>query len=261
MILMHAPLEIKINPWNDISMAKSNILLVGAMVTDILKDQCPQDILTRRKFCIHKDGIYIDIKPSLFGLFTVYIKEVHEPGLHYMWITAGYEREDGLKLVRHYMLPIEDFTKGVKYFFCDFDYTVLLFIFHFLGVYKEWKAVFQKPALEILNVIKTLRELSIQMESSIPNVSISYAQYRGSGNQGVYHGYDRKSAYVIEKREIGHFTRKLPSGCEASDDAKRKAKQYCMELPQGHTFVSDFERSQRVSLTKGAKKTKPPGTS
>ena len=42
-----------------------------------------------------------------------------------------------------------------------------------------------------------------------------------SGNQGVYHGHDRKSAYVIEKREIGHFTRKLPFGCEASDDAKR----------------------------------------
>lgn len=79
-----------------------------------------------------------------------------------------------------------------------------------------------------------------------------YWKYRGSSKNN-HNGLNEESSlgsnfYGEETIQISAFTRKLPKGYTASEEAKGLAKKYCLDLEEGETVVSPFSKNIKVKI-------------
>lgn len=76
----------------------------------------------------------------------------------------------------------------------------------------------------------------------------SYWKYRDKEPSG--HNLVRPSSDLFAEKmiSIGAFKRKLPDGSQRGEQVEQLAEKYCINLKEGETIVSPFERRQKVKL-------------
>lgn len=76
----------------------------------------------------------------------------------------------------------------------------------------------------------------------------SYWKYRDKESSG--HNLVRPSSDLFAEKmiSIGAFKRKLPDGSQRGEQVEQLAEKYCINLKEGETIVSPFERRQKVKL-------------
>lgn len=97
----------------------------------------------------------------------------------------------------------------------------------------EWLCYFEELYSEISNMVTE--------ESIVYRKPVHWNYESNSGLAPNKHSTESTKTFV----KVGSYTRKLPYGFQASEEAKALAEKYFISLEDGKTFVSEFERKTR----------------
>ncbi len=200
------------------------------------------DILKKRKFFIRERGVSVWLTKSLVGVSNICIKEIHESDRHLIWIQylmdIGHYREFYLDIENINVVHLQATTWQ--------DYIVLLWVLYWIGLQNEMEQNVREQDNDADQLLKkTYNFLGCLAEDS----NLVYEDPEGWNYECKSRPAKQKGdKQSIGKKQVtvGRYVRRLPNGAKASEEAKAYAKQFCLELEDGYTFVNEFTRMQDI---------------
>lgn len=209
------------------------------------------DCLKRRRLFVREKGVVIRFAVPFDGIDRIFVKEIHDGEYHYLFVE--YKFNDGY-FKRDIVFDMLRIDNSYYQFLYEKDYTVLLGILIWLGLLPDLqgavKAIIQSEGA-LPEIAEVLNGMLSAIAKHFAEDNITYEEpvgwnYQCNRKQSVESG---ERFVVAEKMvSVGRYTRRLPSGAHASEEAKNMAAKYCLELKDGYTFVDAFERKQAISV-------------
>lgn len=222
---------------------------------------CSPDIFKNRNRYVRDKGVKIVLKETIDDITHFVLREYHSgKGDHYLFLTY-YTKWGSQRMIPLNMKALNQSFLFVLY---ELDVTAIMFTLSWLGL-DEYAARTEKEIRQLPDIMSSVTDpvqVSLLAEG-LTAVFEGYKKFTNDDNliyeEPVSWNYDVKkstvfrksednSAYIYEKKPIGRFTRTLPAGHKASDEAKALAKMYFIELGDNKTLVDDFVRLQRIKL-------------
>lgn len=216
------------------------------------------DILKHRNLYVPSRGVVLKFNEKADDIDSLMLREYHDDKFHFLYIS--YTVEGTLRFLPFDMSNISNSFIHVLY---ETDVTALLMAFSFLGL----TDYLRKSPSELMDMFKFYgnKDLSdeevVNYSANIDSLLDGISKYVSEENirfeAPVHWNYEQKSkpvqtpwgdTYLIKDREIGIYTRKLPAGQKASEDAKALAAKVFMELGEDRTIVDKFVRKVKVKL-------------
>lgn len=213
-----------------------------------------KDILKKRDVYVREKGIRMILNFSLESIGSLCLREFHseEPFEEHLLLLTYITRQGFSRIVPLDMTSIKKFMTPVLF---DQDVIAAMFIYSWLGIARNISLdpdkiaeVFPEDTDQYSNLFSGMLEvLSKPITSDALTYEVPYQWNYGTQTQSTGKG-SRDSVYPNTTRKIGRYSRKLPTGQKASEEAKALAKRVFFELEEGKTFVDEFERTQKVRL-------------
>ena len=202
-------------------------------------------LFRRRKFLIPYNGVEI-VCDNL--TFTVFERQFED--CNYLIILPS----DKSELIAPLAINLN--TGGVLgSSHCLYDVLNVLFYFYELDSKCDGLMLPKDPLLynsfnfyDACSEVRTIKGTDYMFKSFEVRVPY-YWNYRNSNkNSSDKESSFRSDFYGEETIQISAFTRKLPKGYTASDEAKELAKKYCLDLEEGETVVSPFSKNIKIKI-------------
>lgn len=222
---------------------EENLVIFGIL------NNLPSNVLMHRNFYVRDQGVIIKFEiPVDPQIEFIHMREVHDD--FYDFILISYKVGEAIRTIP---LFIENINSSLLFLLYELDLVVICLAITILGI-SDW-------------VISNIEELKAPSELSD---GFSQNEYREEFNKvlvkwvGVvkehkpYYeaplgwNYETKTSQVLSSGKmeylgskiinVGRYTRKLPEGFQASEEAKMTAAKYKIILKPGYTFVEEFEK-------------------
>lgn len=242
------------------SLGESSIFLVYRAL--ISEKFCGDDFLKHRNIYVRDKGVSIKFKTPQDEITRITLREYHsfEPyEEHYLLISYLCDKGEE-RFIPLDMTSVETSFKTLMY---EKDASALLMVYkwlgvldkldlsreHFLEVYSD-----SEDKTAVMEIRKAFIESLKFYDEAMHEDNFVYEEpYQWNFGKGSAKGNkSREKSYVMEKRNIGRYTRKLPEGQQVSEEAKALANKLFIELEEGKTLVDEFERTQRVLVNKSS---------
>lgn len=237
------------------TIGKMDSVAMSVFFTTYLRGLVDDDAFKHRKVYVRDKGVVIRFKKSIDGIDFISLREYHrtEPfEEHYLLLC--YEITPGT--TRVLQLDMTSLSKCYIPVLFEKDTIVFSLIFNWLGLCPQIdlsrEAFVEKLGREFIPVRKTVIKYVSMFDEYTAEDNIYYeAPAQWNYDAGVTTGTSKKSKdYILESKTIGRYTRKLPAGQKASQEAKDLAKKVFMDLGEDRTLVDEFERKQRRTFGK-----------
>ncbi len=202
------------------------------------------DVLKYRKLFVREEGVTLQFQKSFDKITEVTLREVHEEGLHYILVRYCLHGQ----CYRDLVLNIEDLETSFITFMYEIDFSLTLGLLCWLGLKERIIA-----GLESVALLSGKDAIKAEIATMIEKVSIYFEDENLYYSEPIWWNYDQvKSKFTPRTIEltkivsVGTYSRRLPKGQQASENAKVLAQKYCMILEPGYTLVEGFERRQRI---------------
>ena len=234
-----------------------------ALTARLLIDFCKSDLLRNRSVLLREKGVIVkrrDGQPLFDNVMYVCMREDHyiEKDVHNIIIDMVLNKDNQ---VRELVLDIKNTHSSKLNLLFGIDIPCVALLQVILGVntidkyaLEELKKNFKSE--EEYNEFIVMAEDSIQRLNDTFNMDDLIFEEPTSWNEYNKSNKTHKSTSgevlftVIET--IGNYTRNLPVGQMPSENAIKLAKNHCMDLPEGKTFVSEFTRKRGVRAKQGS---------
>lgn len=226
------------------------------IMTDAYFNQ--EDLLKGRNLYIPDRGIVIKFDEKADNIDSIMLREYHDDDLHFLYIS--YTMQGCLRFLPFDMTDLNVSFIHVLY---ETDVVAILMVMGFLGLSdKLKKSEEQLDSLFEFYGNKSLTYKELKMYSNeISNIVEGITGFAREDNihfeTPTHWNYENKSkpvqtpwgdTYLIKDRKVGVYTRRLPAGQKASEEAKALAKKVFMELGEDKTIVDEFVRKVKVKL-------------
>ena len=193
------------------------------------------DVLKYRRLFVREEGVTLQFQKPFDKITEVALREVHEEELH------G-------QCYRDLVLNIEDLETSFMTFMYEIDFSLTLGLLCWLGLKERMIAGLERVAL-----LSGEDAIKAEVAAMIERVSVYFEDENLYYSEPIWWNYDqvksKKKGQAVELTKlvsVGTYSRRLPKGQQASENARTLAWKYCMILEPGYTLVEGFERRQRI---------------
>ena len=234
-----------------------------AFAARLLIDFCKSDLLRNRSVLLREKGVIVKRRngqPLFDNVMYVCMREDHyfEKDIHNIIIDMVFSKDNQ---VRELVLDIKNTHSSKLNLLFGIDIPCVALLHVILGINTIDKYAFEELKRDFKSEddyeeFVRLAEDSLQKLNDTFNIDDLIFEEPTSWNDYNKSNKTRKSGSgevlftVIET--IGNYTRNLPVGQMPSENAIKLAKNYCMDLPDGKTFVSEFTRKRDVRAKQGS---------
>jgi len=234
-----------------------------ALTAKLLIDFCKSDLLRNRSVLLREKGVIVKRRngqPLFDNVMYVCMREDHyfEKDIHNIIIDMVFSKDNQ---VRELVLDIKNTHSSKLNLLFGIDIPCVALLHVILGINTIDKYAFEELKRDFKSEddyeeFVRLAEDSLQKLNDTFNIDDLIFEEPTSWNDYNKSNKTRKSGSgevlftVIET--IGNYTRNLPVGQMPSENAIKLAKNYCMDLPDGKTFVSEFTRKRDVRAKQGS---------
>lgn len=232
-----------------------------ALTARLLIDFCKSDLLRNRSVLLREKGVIVkrrDGQPLFDNVMHVCMREDHyiEKDVHNIIIDMFLSKDNQ---VRELVLDIKNTHSSKLNLLFGIDIPCVALLQVILGVntidkfaFEELKKDFNseedyeefvrlaEDSLQKLNDTFNMDDLIFEEPTSWNSYNKSNKTHKSNNGEVLF--------TVIET--IGNYTRNLPVGQMPSENAIKLAKNHCMDLPEGKTFVSEFTRKRDIKYKK-----------
>lgn len=216
------------------------------------------DILLNREFVIPASGMRCLLKEiEVMDFKELYLQEYHQEDNDIHKLIVGYKHNE---LLRTIVLDLKDITTMLYTITTEVDVLALTHVFKILGIWEEYvglinekekvSEVFEKSSEEELTEIQSALEGVLDMvnEKLLGDYKYEEPYNWNFKSNSKYNPSEKHRAVEVEKIiQIDRFTRRLPEGYHASEDAQEYARKYAINL-DGKTIVRPFLRKSVIKL-------------
>lgn len=220
-------------------------------------------VLTNREFVIPKNGMKVILREDRKQDFKeMFLKEYHieEDDIHKLIVSYKHS-----ELRRTLVLDIKNIKTMLYSVTTEVDVIAMMHVFKILGIYDDLKEIVEdseslskilnevnmnKNKIGLEDVQKVLKEGMKEMDDKMLGdyrYEEPYSWNFSKSNKSLNKVKDTGGIRVEKIIEIDRYTRKLPTGQEASQDALEYAKKYAINL-EGKTIVRPFLRKATMKL-------------
>lgn len=213
------------------------------------------DLLKKRNVYVRDKGVRLRFKNKIDNIETITLKEYHnfDPYEEHL-LLVSYETTGGV--VRSIPIDLTSLNSSFVPLMYELDVVVMNLVFKWLGVADKLD-LSEERFETLVDDTEGLRKGCIDFlkafDEFVKEDNIIYeepVQWNYGKPVSGDNSKTKNSSYIIEKKHIGRYTRKLPVGQKASPEAIALAKKVFMELEEGKTLVDEFERNQRITIGK-----------
>ena len=205
------------------------------------------DVLKYRKLFVREEGVILHFQKPFDKITEVALREVHREGLHYIIVRYCLRGQ----CYRDLVLNIEDLETSFMTFMYEIDFSLTLGLLCWLGLKERMIAGLERVAL-----LSGEDVLKAEIATMIERISTYFEDENLYYSEPIWWNYDQvKSKFTPRTIEltkiinVGTYSRRLPQGQQASENARTLARKYCMILEPGYTLVERFKRRQRIRRT------------
>mgnify|MGYP001034420655 CR=1 FL=1 len=202
------------------------------------------DVLKYRRLFVREEGVTLQFQKPFDKITEVALREVHEEELHYIYVRYCLHGQ----CYRDLVLNIEDLETSFMTFMYEIDFSLTLGLLCWLGLKERMIAGLERVAL-----LSGEDAIKAEVAAMIERVSVYFEDENLYYSEPIWWNYDqvksKKKGQAVELTKlvsVGTYSRRLPKGQQASENARTLAWKYCMILEPGYTLVEGFERRQRI---------------
>lgn len=195
------------------------------------------DFLQHRKIFVREQGISLVFKGDAIKRISLW--EVHRDDCHVLVIKYEADTVESM-----FVVDLVDCTRLTQWTINTKNCLVFLCVLHWLGLTNEFVHCCPYRELEGVSSGLVFAHLYLK-DDNMHYETPKWWNYSYSSSRSKTKSSEANLYKIVE---VGMYSRRLPNGQQASQEAVALAKRYCMILEPGYTLVQGFQRKQPVKV-------------